>query len=204
MKKRNHPLYISVIIILIIAITIILINNTPLQEALCQTADNSQETKEPLVGGERDLHGCLGPAGYTYDQEIQACIRTWELDQSQKKATKIAVQHIKPYFSLTISQVVSTGCNGCFSLQLTDKDFKEIEIILDNWEVVEENKDKTPETFQITSLESKEDEIILTKDQCTNQQGKIRDSYMGCYSFEIRLGNIMNSEDVEVCCTNKQ
>jgi len=31
-----------------------------------------------VVGGERDVHGCLGAAGYAWCQEKQKCLRTWE------------------------------------------------------------------------------------------------------------------------------
>ena len=33
------------------------------------------EEEAPVIGGERDEHGCLGPAGYTWNEEIGACIR---------------------------------------------------------------------------------------------------------------------------------
>jgi hypothetical protein len=38
----------------------------------------SQEEKESLVGGDRDSHGCIGSAGYTWCEEKQICLRTWE------------------------------------------------------------------------------------------------------------------------------
>lgn len=31
----------------------------------------------PLIGGNMDEHGCLGTAGYTWDQNNQACVRPW-------------------------------------------------------------------------------------------------------------------------------
>ena len=35
-------------------------------------------TTEKPIGGERDEHGCLGPAGYTWCESKQKCLRTWE------------------------------------------------------------------------------------------------------------------------------
>jgi hypothetical protein len=32
----------------------------------------------PLVGGDRDEHGCIGSAGYTWCEAKQKCIREWE------------------------------------------------------------------------------------------------------------------------------
>lgn len=33
---------------------------------------------EPLVGGDRDEHGCIGSAGYSWCEEKQKCLRIWE------------------------------------------------------------------------------------------------------------------------------
>jgi hypothetical protein len=31
-----------------------------------------------IVGGDRDIHGCIGSAGYTWSAPMKQCIRTWE------------------------------------------------------------------------------------------------------------------------------
>lgn len=31
-----------------------------------------------VIGGQRDAHGCLGPAGYSWCEAKQKCIRPWE------------------------------------------------------------------------------------------------------------------------------
>ena len=33
---------------------------------------------EDLVGGDKDEHGCIGSAGYTWDETKQKCVRVWE------------------------------------------------------------------------------------------------------------------------------
>jgi hypothetical protein len=33
---------------------------------------------EPLLGGDRDEHGCIGSAGYSWCELKQKCIRPWE------------------------------------------------------------------------------------------------------------------------------
>lgn len=35
-------------------------------------------TTEVLVGGDKDEHGCIGSAGYTWCEEKQKCLREWE------------------------------------------------------------------------------------------------------------------------------
>ena len=32
----------------------------------------------PLLGGDRDEHGCIPSAGYIWCEEIQECVRPWE------------------------------------------------------------------------------------------------------------------------------
>ncbi|TFZ44299.1 hypothetical protein E5C33_15035 [Stenotrophomonas maltophilia] len=37
----------------------------------------------PIVGGDRDAHGCIGSAGYQWCEHSQRCERPWELAQAQ-------------------------------------------------------------------------------------------------------------------------
>lgn len=39
---------------------------------------NLEEIKGPVVGGDRDEHGCIGSAGYSWCEEKQKCLRVWE------------------------------------------------------------------------------------------------------------------------------
>ncbi|AZA77010.1 hypothetical protein EG347_05550 [Chryseobacterium sp. G0186] len=34
--------------------------------------------QKPMLGGDRDAHGCIGSAGYTYSEIKKDCIRTFE------------------------------------------------------------------------------------------------------------------------------
>lgn len=45
----------------------------------------SDEDNSELIGGEKDEHGCLIPAGYTWCEEKQKCLRTWEEECSAAK-----------------------------------------------------------------------------------------------------------------------
>ena len=36
------------------------------------------EQKTPLLGGDRDAHGCIGSAGYSWCEAKQKCLRVWE------------------------------------------------------------------------------------------------------------------------------
>jgi len=35
-------------------------------------------TSETIIGGDKDEHGCLGPAGYSWCEAKQKCLRVWE------------------------------------------------------------------------------------------------------------------------------
>lgn len=39
----------------------------------------AQAQTPPMVGGDRDAHGCIGSAGYTWCPREAQCARPWEL-----------------------------------------------------------------------------------------------------------------------------
>jgi hypothetical protein len=45
--------------------------------AACQPSVEPENP--PLVGGDRDEHGCIGSAGYVWDEARQDCVRPWEV-----------------------------------------------------------------------------------------------------------------------------
>lgn len=46
----------------------------------CATADGETFTEDvgPIVGGDKDIHGCIGSAGYTWCGPKVKCLRAWE------------------------------------------------------------------------------------------------------------------------------
>lgn len=42
----------------------------------------------PVVGGDKDIHGCIGSAGYTWCEVKQKCLRSWE-EQCDEKAADL-------------------------------------------------------------------------------------------------------------------
>ncbi|ABK09916.1 conserved hypothetical protein [Burkholderia cenocepacia HI2424] len=46
-------------------------------------ADNAAPVAPPLVGGDRDAHGCIGSAGYAWCERTQQCERPWELAKAR-------------------------------------------------------------------------------------------------------------------------
>ena len=42
------------------------------------TTNTPEPSGTPIVGGDKDEHGCIGSAGYTWCEEKQKCLRAWE------------------------------------------------------------------------------------------------------------------------------
>jgi flagellar basal body-associated protein FliL len=76
------------------------------------------------IGGETDKHGCLISAGYSWNDSIGACLREWELDESQRQAAKIAIAPLS--FPVTIVEVKTFRCVGCFIIELQRNDNQNI------------------------------------------------------------------------------
>lgn len=91
-----------------------------------------QKNENNLIGGQKDNYGCLISAGYSWNESIGACIRSWELDESQAKAAQIAIAPFS-YRPITIEKVETLRCVGCFIVTLKSYDEKPFEIKLFNW-----------------------------------------------------------------------
>jgi putative hemolysin len=92
--------------------------------------------KQPgqIVGNDRDEHGCIGSAGYTWDADVGACIRSWELNDDQKRAAKIAVAPLS--YPVTVTAVDVLKCVGCFNVHLQRNDNSQRMVVrLYNWEI---------------------------------------------------------------------
>ncbi len=87
------------------------------------------------IGGEKDEHGCLGPAGYAWNEDVGACIRNWELDDDQKKAAKTAIEYLDSDKTSTIIEVLAAGCPGCFTVKLEQGEDRELSSVeINEWE----------------------------------------------------------------------
>ncbi|MFA5856058.1 MAG: hypothetical protein WC867_01770 [Candidatus Pacearchaeota archaeon] len=91
-----------------------------------------------VVGGDTDDHGCLVGAGYSWDAELGACTRSWEIKESDNlKAAKIAIAPLS--FPVTIISVDHLDCEGCYRIMLQRNDNREnLEIQLRNWKFFED------------------------------------------------------------------
>jgi len=76
--QKNKLLLLSLIVILLSSCTQPTLP-TPTSSSSATTENLIQNSPSPmLVGGDRDIHGCLGSAGYSWCEVKNKCLRTWE------------------------------------------------------------------------------------------------------------------------------
>jgi hypothetical protein len=101
--------------------------------------DESKDNNSVLIGGERDNQGCLGPAGYSFDGNVGACLRNWELNDAQKEVARMAVLYKGFEKGLTVVEVLKTDCANCFKVKLElNQNFYDIEI--NNFQIENTNR----------------------------------------------------------------
>ena len=89
--QRDHARGVttSIGIIIIIAVAVVafggvfgyqyLVEKSEILNSKSETNSNSQNpNSQNVVGGDRDAHGCIGSAGYTWCEAKQKCLRPWE------------------------------------------------------------------------------------------------------------------------------
>jgi hypothetical protein len=151
-----------------------------------------------IIGGQLDEHGCLPSAGYSFDENIGACSRPWELDEETKQIAKIAVAEFESDNTPVIISVDSSDCDQCYIVEISSKSSDQSEIksikIQEN-EVVEEftfNGGETPN--------EKDYEIDFSYD--SNQQkvfySILLDAPRACDSFEVIDTLFLESYPVQV------
>ena len=81
-------------------------------------------TCPPLLGGDRDAHGCIGSAGYSWCEEKQKCLRPWEeactVDPNfaigQIVAEKLAEKYNKPIGEVNVTVIKSDATHAAGSV----------------------------------------------------------------------------------------
>ncbi|MBN1274673.1 hypothetical protein JXA12_00065 [Candidatus Woesearchaeota archaeon] len=87
------------------------------QQTFAETITGNDTDQEP-IGGERDEHNCLVAAGYSYDEEVGACTRSWELDEEQRAAARIAVQSLSSEGWTVTEVLLADNCDACYTVEL--------------------------------------------------------------------------------------
>jgi len=115
--------FVVIFFLLIIIVGVVIITGRSFGPSVSEPLTSTENTKP--IGGEKDEHGCLGAAGYTYSEEIDACVRPWEIQgDDQINAGRIAVQSMSTTTentdnkAYTITEVRTLSCDKCFSVTL--------------------------------------------------------------------------------------
>jgi len=74
MKKTYLFIFIALIIITLTLGAFFLLNRPESNSQDNNLPDNNQN----ILGGDRDEHGCIGSAGYSWCETKQKCLRIWE------------------------------------------------------------------------------------------------------------------------------
>ena len=136
---------------------------------------NENSNEELLVGNDKDEHGCIGSAGYQWDEEKQDCVRPWEDSNSINSTEGILVGDDKD----------EHGCIGSAGYQWYGPEQRCVRI----WE---ESAIIQCGLFNGTWVaESNECENILEKD-CTYMGGTFNECGSAC----------RNDPSTEVCTLN--
>ena len=62
----------------VIVIPLLLAATTGVSATAAPQVSDDAGMRPALVGGDRDEHGCIGSAGYSWDAENAKCVRPWE------------------------------------------------------------------------------------------------------------------------------
>ena len=60
------------------------------------------ESTPPIVGGDRDSHGCIVSAGYRWESRVGQCLRPWE--------SRVRVMNIAPMMKSCVFGMLQTEC----------------------------------------------------------------------------------------------
>jgi hypothetical protein len=169
--------------------------------------EKSADDEEQLIGGQRDVHGCLGGAGYTFNEEIGACIREWELDQDQRIGAFLVAEQLGRQEGLTILDVTIDDCQDCYTVKL-DKFQNHFTVKVVGGEVVESLEKNSEVNIMYGSVEElvlnvskiafgiDEDNVDLTtgyKVVWNTPEGEMEYTGIG-YSQDYEMGSEESSE----------
>jgi hypothetical protein len=108
------PLIIAIIAVLVAGGGTYYYKKTVQVPAQAPAQNQNQTQNQNLIGGDKDAHGCLGPAGYSWCEAKQKCLRTWE-EKCEAVTTATGDKPItnkKPTTSKEVKTSTVTGTSG--------------------------------------------------------------------------------------------
>ncbi|MCB9362618.1 hypothetical protein H6504_04230 [Candidatus Woesearchaeota archaeon] len=163
----------------------------------CRTEDGKlfvREIAEPVIGGDKDEHGCLVPAGFSWNSSLGACVREWELDAEARQAVELVVSTSDE--QLTIVSAVEKDCDGCYDVVVEAPDGQKTIQLID-W--------KVDSVHVCTEIEKTS--VMCTKDYrpvCGDDKKTYSNGCMACSSGEVdywKEGVCAEAEVFDKTCT---
>jgi len=165
-----------------------------------ENKEENKENQEKIIGGERDAYNCLGPAGFTYNKELDACVREWELENdTQRQAVKTAIEYLPVDPSgnrYTVAKLISMRCPGCFMLTM-ELNGERTKVTIDNWEVIETSEDMLRGDGDATA-----GPVGMSPEACTGMSGRVV-NIVGdetCRENEALIGDVVGFISPNICC----
>jgi hypothetical protein len=112
------------------------------------------------VGGDRDEHGCIGSAGYSWCEEKQKCLRSWE----EKCGTASAKIKVDPNVQFDACGKKEKYQNLAWWNNFSKK-INDINYFSENYILAGMNNDNYPGTFEEYCADTKYKENYLCKDR---------------------------------------
>lgn len=103
MKKINFLLIILVIVLLVPQITLAAWWN-PFSWGFWSKIFHNQTQEQKLIGGDKDSHGCLIAAGYSWCEVKNKCLRTWEEKCEADQTARPALSEVEGWKTYTNTQ----------------------------------------------------------------------------------------------------
>ena len=91
--------------------------------------EEEPEEEEPMPGSDRDEHGCIGSAGYTWCEVKQKCLREWEEPCEQEEVFDL-LAGLKDEVSINFSGVAKTEFKWNLEGKKVDKETKIVTLTL--------------------------------------------------------------------------
>ncbi len=185
--------------------------------AACQPVETGPGS-EQLVGGDKDEHGCIASAGYTWCESKQKCLRTWEEEclltqeqvygpEGQDKAIQVAKAYIegtdefkkRAAHDTQVVKATQGSCQGCWLLDVdyyfASKDDPEkldkatVQLTMENWTVIDSR-------FMEGAVE------MQTPKGCVLQGGRVVNTVTGqtCKDSETKIADIKGFQSPHICC----
>ncbi len=116
------------------------------------------------IGGDRDEHGCLVAAGYAYDAQVGACIRSFEMTPDIMQAASLAVRSSGEGYALTVVSFNSYEESGSYDIMLERGEARTKQTVyIRGGQVVE------PQSFKLFYYSEEKDRDASGNIQCSKE-----------------------------------